>query len=237
MLKSVFCCVLLLSCLALRAQSGFGPEVGIGMSSMHFAPAFGFTSASGSPVFSWRAGGNTDFELNKHIYLQAGLFCAQKGQNREFSFYTNDTLNASFHQTLTLYYAELPVSVLYKSGMQGKSRFFAGLGSVASYIIGGNNHIKKETSFNGNSTTVTHDYNVTYGNPVAMFDIGMALSAGFEAPTGFYIKLYYTVGMKDIGLGGEIDKNRMWGVGAGYLFGRGRNINKEKDELIDNTTD
>ena len=217
------------------AQLGYGPEVGIGMSSMKFAPDQTFTSASGSAIFSWRAGGLIDFGLNKHIYLQAGVMIAQKGQNRDFSFYTSDTLNGDVKQTLTLYYADVPVTVIYKTGNQGSGRFFAGIGATPAYLFSGTNKISKETSILGTSYTTNQNLAVTYRNPVAMFDIGLNLSAGYELPTGLFFRAYYSASVRDIGLGTEIDKNRIWGISAGYLLGKGRNINKEADDLIDRT--
>jgi len=68
-----------------------------------------------------------------------------------------------------------------------------------------------------------------------MFDIGLNLTAGYELATGLFFRAYYTTGVTDIGLGTEVDKNRVWGAGAGYIFGKGRNINKETDDLIDKT--
>ncbi len=205
------------------------------MSSMHFAPEFGFTSANFSSVFSWKAGFITDLPLNKHIFLQSGVTVSQKGQDREFSFYTNDTLNAAVKQSLTIYYIDLPVTVVYKTGMQGKGRFFAGLGATPSYILGGRNKLSKKVLYNGTPIINNYDLQIVAGSPLAMFDIGLNLSAGYELPTGWLFRLYYTAGMRDIGLDGEIDKNRNWGISAGYFFGKGRNINKESDDLIDHT--
>jgi len=221
---------------AATAQTGYGPEIGVGMSSMHFAPAPGFTAASGNAIFSGKAGGIVDAGLSKRIYLQAGLFLSQRGQTRDFSFHTNDTLYEYVHQTLTINYIDLPVNIVCKTGLQGKGRFFFGLGVTPSYILGGRNKFQA-TVDNGTYSSVSNNTRIASGNPLAMFDIGMNLSAGYELATGLLVRAYYTMGVRDIGLGGEVDKNRMWGISAGYLFGKGRNINKEADDLIDKTKD
>ena len=202
---------------------------------MHFAPPHGFTSASGSSIFSWRLGGAIDFGLNKHFYLQSGLYLSRKGQNREFSFYYNDSLNEDVSQTLTINYIELPVNVVYKTGKQGKGRFFFGIGATPAYILGGRNKLKASGKSNDTPFTTNFDQKIVAGNPVALFDIGLNLCAGYELPTGLFFRAYYTPGIRDIGLGGEIDKNRIWGLAAGIIFGKGRNINDEADDLIDNT--
>jgi Outer membrane protein beta-barrel domain len=219
------------------AQLGFGPEVGIGMSSMHFAPELGFTSASTTAILSGKIGGTIDVHLNKKLSFQSGLFLSRKGQTRDFSFYSSDSLNEYVHQTLTINYIDVPVNVLYKTGVQGKGRAFFGIGITPSYIIGGRNKLKADGVSNDTAYHTTIDREIANGKPVGMFDIGVNLTGGYELPTGLFFRIYYTAGMKDIGLGREIDKNRMWGVSAGYLFGKGRNINKEADDLIDHSTD
>jgi hypothetical protein len=220
---------------ACAAQVGLGPEVGVGMSSMYFAPVPEFTSAATSSIFSWRAGGLVDFGLNKHIYVQSGIYFSQKGENRDFSFFSNDSLNEAVKQTLTIYYIDVPVTVVFKTGMQGKGRFYLGLGADPAYIMGGSNKLHAKGATNGIPFNTNIDQKIVSGNPLAMFDIGMHLKAGYELPTGLFVGAYYIAGMKDLGLGYEKDKNRMWGITAGYIMGKGRNIMAEKNELIDQT--
>ena len=71
----------------IHAQVGYGPELGIGMSTTRFAPPtypIPYTSASVSPVLSGRVGGLIDIPLNKHTYFQAGLYLSRKGAVRSF---------------------------------------------------------------------------------------------------------------------------------------------------------
>ncbi len=123
--------------------------------------------------------------------------------------------------TSTIY--EVPVNLIYKTGVQGKGRFFFGLGATPSYAIGGKNKFqaKGDTTkpFSVNNTSA-----ITANNPIALFDIGLSMTAGYELATGLFFRVYYTIGVSDIGLGGEVDKNRMWGIGTGYYFGKGRNM-------------
>jgi len=220
------------------AQVGFGSELGIGMSSMHFAPPtypILYTSASVSPIFSGKVGGVIDLPLSKHVYFQAGLSLSRRGAVKSFSYYKNDSFNESVHQTLNINYLDLPVNVLYKSGMQGKGRFIVGLGATASYIIGGRNILQDHQVYNDSMTNTNDNVKISLVNTLHGFDIGVNVTAGYESPTGLFFRLYYTVGVNDIGIHTETDKNRMWGIAAGYFFGKGRNINKETDDLIDKT--
>ncbi len=217
------------------AQVGFGPEVGAGMSSMHFAPPLGFTSASVATMASGKISGLVDLPLNKHLYFQAGLSISSKGAVRAFSYYTNDSFNESVNQTLHIYYADLPVNLLFKSGHQGRGRFIGGLGVTPSYIIGGKNKLHDNFDSSGMRSITDDNLNIIRGQTIKGFDIGLNLSAGYELSTGLFFRAYYTIGISDIGPGTEVDKNRMWGISAGYLFGKGRNVNKEADDLIDKT--
>ena len=219
---------------ATYAQPGFGPEIGVGMSSMHFAPPLGFTAADVATMASGKVGVLVDLPLNKHLYFQAGLSVSSKGAVRSFSYYTNDSFNESVNQTLHIYYADLPVNLLFKSGHQGRGRFVGGLGATASYIIGGKNKLHDSFDSSGIKTVTDDNLNIIRGQTIKGFDIGLNLTAGYELPTGLFFRAYYTVGVSDIGPGTEVDKNRMWGISAGYLFGKGRNVNKEND-LIDKT--
>jgi len=218
------------------AQFGYGAEIGIGMSSMHFAPQTApilYTSASSSPIFSGKLGGLIDLPLQTHVYFQAGLSFSRRGAVRSFSYNTNDSNNEFVHQTLYINYFDLPVNVLFKSGKQGKTRFIAGLGATASYIIGGRNILRDSVMYAGVSTITNDNLKISVGSTVNGFDIGVNVSAGCELPTGLFFRAYYTAGVSDIGIGTEVDKTRIWGIAAGYFLGKGRNINNEADELID----
>ena len=220
---------------AAHAQLGYGPEAGIGMSTMHFAPPLNFTSASVSAIASGKVGGLIDLPLNKHIFFQAGISFSLKGASRTFSNYTNDSFNEAVSQELHIYYFDLPINVIWKSGHQGRGRFIAGLGATPSYIITGKNKLHDDYVSQGVRTITDDNVNIIPGQTVKGFDIGLNITAGYELPTGLFFRLYYTIGVSDIGPGTEVDKNRIYGIAAGYLFGKGRNINKEANDLIDKT--
>ena len=139
------------------------------------------------------------------------------------------------HQTLNINYFALPVGVVYKTGVQGKGRFIAGLGATPSYIIGGRNLLRDNQVFKDTPTISNTNDKIIADKTLHGFDIGVTLTAGYELPTGLFFRVYYTAGVNDIGIHTEIVKNRMFGISAGFTFGKGRNINKEADDLIDKT--
>ncbi len=234
MTKKLFICTaaLLLSAKT-HAQLAIAPEIGVGISDMRFAPILGFTAASTKPLPAFKIGAAIEAGFNKHVYLQSGLFFATKGQQRSYSFYDSDTLNDQTNQTLNLYYIDAPVSIFFKTGQQGSGRVIFGLGATFSYLVTGTNMVHS-VGVNGTPFDVSYSSTIkTGGNNWSPWDLGINLTGGYELPTGLYFKIYYTAGLKDLGLNTEMDKNRIFGLSAGYFFGKGRNINKEADDLIE----
>jgi len=225
---------------AATAQVGFGIEGGIGSSSMKFAPALlpiPYSSGATGAIPSGKIGGFLDLPLSKHIYFQGGLYVSRRGAVRHFAYYISDSLNDAVSQELDVYYFDLPLNIVYKSGSQGSGRFVAGIGVTVSDMLGGKNNLRERQVFNDTLSVTNTDGGISAGNTLHAFDIGANLLAGYELPTGLFFRAYYTVGVQDIGIGTEFDKNRMWGISAGYIFGKGRDIKKEEDDLIDKSTD
>lgn len=200
---------------------------------MRFAPDMGFTEASKKAAFSFRVGGVVDLPLNRKIYLQSGLLLSKKGHQRSFSFYVSDSLHESVEQTLNLYYFELPLNLCFKTQSQGKGRFTLGAGATFSNIAFGRNKLDATGASNGVTFNTHIDESVSDGRPLKGFDASVNAFMGYELPNGLAFKVYYTSGLNDLGLGTEIDKHRIGGIATTWYFGKGRNINQEKNDLIE----
>lgn len=221
--------------LCASAQLGFGPEAGIGKSNMRFVPDNAFNLASTKSIVAGRIGAMIDAPFNRHIYFQSGLFYSFKGHRRLYSFYQSDSLYDTEERSLRLGYLDLPLSIVFKTNEQGKSRFFLGVGGTFSYQVSGTSVFHAQGKYNDTAYVV--DATTGTDGLLRKFDLAATFFAGYELPTGLFIKAYYISGVKDLGMTTEISKNRMWGIGAGYIFGKGRNINKDADDLIDKSTD
>jgi hypothetical protein len=233
MKKILFFHAFVLTFLNLNAQVGFGPEAGVGASNMQFVPAPGFTKTLTEPILSWKLGGVVDLHPGKNIYVQSGLYFFRKGHSRNYSYYDNDSFNEAIKQSLNINYLELPITVLYKTGAQGKGRVFLGLGAAVSYILGGRDKVHAEGKYEGIPFSVNPNTQIVADKTLKAFDVGVNFTAGYELPTGLFFRANYVLGAKDIGMNYETDKNKVWTVSAGYFFGKGRNINKDADDLID----
>lgn len=194
-----------------------------------------YTSSSVKPMFSARVGGVIDIPITRHTYFTAGIGAACKGAEKSFSYHYNDSFNERVHQKLTVYYADASLCVLYKTGIQGKGRFVAGIGAAPAYIIGGSDKYEDVGVANDSAFNFSGKNKINIGKTLKGFDIGLILTAGYELPTGLYLRANYTGGVSDIGVQSEVIKNRVFSLSIGYLLGKGRNINKEADDLIDHT--
>lgn len=219
-------------CTAAHAQLGFGPEVSLGSSNMRFVPGSIYTSSSTSSIFAYRFGGVIDAPFSKHIYFQSGLSISHKGGNRNYSFYVSDSLNDYESRSMVLNYIDLPLTIVYKTRSQGKGRAILGMGATMSYLMGGSNTFHAHGTSNDTAFTV---YSKTTPDSILRkFDIGANFFIGYELPNGLYFKVFYTSGVKDLSLiPSEVSKNKIWGISAGFMFGKGRNANKDSEGLIE----
>ena len=232
--------LLLLSVLSFYAQGqlGYGPELGVGMSTFKFAAPTSpilYTSSSVSSILSGKLGFLIDVPLSRHLYFQSGLYVSRKGAERSFSYHFNDSFSEQVHQSVYANYFDVPIGVVFKKGLQGKGRIMAGLGGQPSYIIGGRTMLDDRLVFAGvDSNTKTYG-KIETEKTLRGFDIALLVTLGYEAATGMFVRAWYSSGVNDLGISSEIIKNRTWGLSAGYIFGKGRNSNKDVDDLIDNT--
>jgi Outer membrane protein beta-barrel domain len=217
------------------AQVGVAPEIGVGMSTYKFAPPTipDYTSASVTSIFSWKAGLGVDIPFSKHFYFQPGLFISQKGAKTTFSYHISATEYDSVQNDFTVKYMELPVQLVYKTGVQGRGRVVVGIAAVPSYIFGGKVRFADRRAASGSVYSSDDTYVLVGGRELHAFDIGVNFCAGYELASGLFFRLFYNTGSNNIAFGNEVIKNRMYGITAGHVFGKGRNIKKETSDLID----
>jgi hypothetical protein len=215
------------------SQTGYGPEVQMGVAGMHFQPNVLYTSASAAYIPAFGFGMQADIPITKHLYLQPGILFSRKGDARSFRYANNDSFHENVDQKLGLAYLEAPINVTFKTKQQGRGRLFFTIGIKPGYILFGNNSIHATGVFAGTAYDTTTQASVTNGKPLHSFDVALVLSAGYETANGWFVKFAYSPGINDIGLGGEVDKNRTIYVACGRYFGKLRNTRIEDEDLID----
>jgi Outer membrane protein beta-barrel domain len=200
---------------------------------MHFQPNVLYTSASTAYVPAIGLGMQADIPITKHLYLQTGILFSRKGDIRSFSYANNDSFHETVDQKLGLAYAEAPINVTFKTGLQGRGRICFTIGIKPGYLLFGNNHIHATGVYAGQGYDTTTLSTVSNGKVLHAFDMALVLSAGYELANGWFVKCAYSPGINDIGLGGEVDKNRTLYLAAGRYLGKSRDTRREDEDLID----
>lgn len=150
-----------------------------------------------------KAGVAADYGFREHLSLQAGLYFSQKGA--KMSSKTSSTFN----------YLELPLHFTYKTGQEGKGRFFAGIGPYAALGLGG--RFKQP----GKDATVT--FGTGKKADFQLMDFGGSISLGYELPIGLFIRGQYSQGIYNISRSNSVlYRNFCFGLSVGYYFGNNR---------------
>ena len=146
----------------------------------------------------------TSFFTSDRFALMPALELVQKGDKTKYASGTDVT---------RLLYLNLPVYAIYRHPLaNGKGELFGGLGPYFGYGLSGT---FKSTS-NG-QTFSSPAFNATNGG-LKRFDAGLALTAGYQLPTGLRIRLGYELGLANIesGSGYEKSYNRALSLNVGY---------------------
>jgi hypothetical protein len=119
-------------------------------------------------------------------------------------------------------YLEMPLNLLYYSGL-GKGHFFFGGGP---YVAIGLNGMNKEIY----SEKEVAETELVFGNDSGMVkktDLGFQGLIGYKLGYGSYIKIFYSQGLSNLSnVAQENIKNRNLGICFGYFFGSGRGTKK-----------
>lgn len=222
-----------LAALPAGAQTGWGLEAGGGIATMKFVPPWPFMLNSSSSVPAYRIGGVAEAAFTTRMFFQTGLYLAAKGHDRNTSYWASDSLNETSTQKLRLNYAEVPLHMMFKTGVPGRGRACVGAGVTFSYLLWGKYTVNATGKYNDTPYVVNVTIPTEKDEPLRSLDVSASFFAGYELRQGIFIRAFGTVGIKDLGTGNDINKNRMWGLSAGYMINNGKKYKKEKDDLIE----
>lgn len=217
------------------AQHGVGLEAGGSMAYMRLD----FNNSAGSTtktniIGGVKIGAVGDLVLDKHFYLQSGLCFSMKGTN--FTGTENDntyvvTGKGSYHVN----YLELPLTIVYKTGIQGKGRFFIGGGAYVAYgpTEKYSVHIKGYAIAAGGNVPVDTTHTETYSMGKDSWDVGAVAMLGFEWYNGIFVRGNYDIGVKNLTeLANEVQKTRAVTLSVGYYFGKKRHVKVVEEPLV-----
>ena len=202
--------------LSANSQFKFGVQGGINVSKMQY---------------SMEMISRTDnFRLGPNAGIMFGMDLGESKLSilQEFSYSTKGLLYTGLQdqsQTATavngnvyINYLEMPLNLLYYSGI-GKGHFFFGGGP---YLAVGLNGMTK-VIYNQKEV---EELDIVFGKEpgtIKKTDYGVQGLIGYKLGYGSYIKLFYSHGMANLSnVPSESIRNRNFGVSFGYFFGSGR---------------
>ena len=228
---------IILSCLsvallsgATKAQTTFGPEVGLNISNYSIVTPGGLTTGFISPVsssvISAKFGGVVDFGISDNLSIQPGIFFALNGISQSYSFF-----GFSATENIHIHTLEIPVNVLYKFGDPGENRFFVGAGPFVGINLGG----KVNLSSFGTDTTFTLNIGNGSSDMLKQFNFGAGVNGGYEMANGFLVRAFVQKGFVNMqsmdNSGGKI-KSLNYGISVAYMIG-GKKTKKADDKADD----
>jgi hypothetical protein len=210
---SILCICLFFSA---KSQFKFGVQGGLNISKMQY---------------SLEMISRTDkFRLGPHAGIMFGFDLGDSKLSllQEFSYSTKGFLYdglqdvyqspTSISGNVYINYLEMPLNLLYYSGL-GRGNFFFGGGPYLAVGLSGMSKViynEKEVE----------DLDIVFGKElgtVKKTDFGVQGLIGYKLGYGSYIKLFYSHGLANLSnMPSESIQNRNFGVSFGYFFGSGR---------------
>ncbi len=212
-----------ISCTTFAQKITLGVKGGLNISTLDYS--FPVTSSTGttslnlypSSIKSFNAGVFADFKFGS-ISLQPALNFTGKGGKAEIE--TTDNTGKSLGtvaSTLTLYYLQLPVNIVYHVPVRIGNVYF-GAGPYIAKGLSGTSKYPGNTA-NGEATTISNSVNFGGDNGFKPIETGVDAVAGFKFTNGFLVNINYDLGFKNTGpIAGTSMKSRVFGVSIGYCF-------------------
>ena len=170
----------------------------------------------------------SDVSLGEKLSLRSSLNLLQKGGKLKSNFDFGDDLGGiapSVEMDAKLYYAELPVNLVYNVDLSS-GRLYFGAGPSIGFGVGGK---MKVTSTNPFDPSEKEEEKVDAfkkeddgGAGLKRFDFSANAIAGYQFKSGLYVNAGYLLGLSNLveSEDGEKMKNRGLQLTVGYFFGK-----------------
>ncbi len=215
------------------AQIKIGAEVGLNLNNL--ADHYDGETTSNQIKTGFHAGVVGDFGISKHFSVSPAVRYSMKGGQEErhynamFGIYS---ANYKEKNKLSYHYLELPVNLIYKTGVEGSGRFMAGAGPFIAYMVNAQNKQKTVVEYMQNGSSVEKEVgdggntNLKIGSDaddqVKGLDYGGQAFIGYQLPMGMFAKAGGQVGFANTLRGGSssfMQKNYNFFLTFGYMLG------------------
>ncbi|HEY1115876.1 MAG TPA: porin family protein [Chitinophagaceae bacterium] len=186
--------------------------------------------------FSWKGGLVAQVPLTMNVNFLPQLNLLSKGGKMDISE-TAEIQGVPVTERLKgnakLVYLELPLNVVYSTGGE-EGGFFIGLGPSIGFGLSGEFEGDYTISAAGQSESEPFNVDLKFDGKTEdevdqndeawhfkRLDFGANVIAGYQLSNGFFINAHYNHSFSDIDPNNDIEtKNRYFGIGLGYFFGR-----------------
>jgi hypothetical protein len=218
MKKIIFIALFLLAFMA-EAQVRFGVRAGMNLASqkVDIPKSANFTvpefSLDTRNQMSFHVGGNANWYVTDFLIVQPNLLFGMRGMR-----YINAGNGYTDEGKLTLYYAEVPVYVMFKQDV-GLAELFIGTGGYLNYGLMGQD--KYTTS--SNTGSIAADQKIQFGRDFKALDYGIGFQGGINFSFNLQLNIFYQLGLRDVEKAyfGYKTYNRTFGISLAYLLNGG----------------
>lgn len=191
--------------------------------------------------FGARAGVAADFQICDNFSIQSGLFLSfnngtESNYMKSYRLGSGQPASERDERNYSITYLQMPIYAVYKTGVEfDDPHFFFGIGPSINYAVGGRYKEVSTHTLNGQSLPNRYDYALPLGydahtDKLRPFDIGANATVGYEAPSGWFVRAHYSLGLLNIAPGGNADnvsRTMGGGLSVGFLF---KAVNKPRWE-------
>ena len=181
-----------------------------------------------TPAIGFGAGVVSEATLSEKLSLRSSLNLLQKGVKMKATIEIgegDDAFSTEATAVNKLYYAELPVNLIYNVSMSG-GRLFFGAGPSVGYGLFGKSKITSTNLFDPTEKETQEadafKKEEDGGAGFKRFDLSANAVAGFQWNSGLTVNVGYLHGFSNLidGADGESYKNRGLQLTVGYMFGK-----------------
>lgn len=216
------------------AQMKIGVEAGINANNL--ADQYQNETVSNQIKMGFHGGVVADFGLGESFSISPALRYSMKGGQEQRHYNTTyNGLPAAVEEKnkLSYHYIELPVNLIYKTGVEGSGRFLIGAGPYIAMMVNAQNKQKQTIHqiINGEMKDTENDANRSLkigddpGDEIKALDYGGQAFVGYQLPMGVFVKGGAQVGLANTQFSTPVQelkqKNYNFFLTLGYFFGGG----------------
>jgi len=216
-MRGILLLTAMITTMTVHAQLGIGVEMGFNLSDYNITNSNNDRKQTDMKL-GGRLGGFVDYAFANHFYFQPGLYHVTNG-------YKSNLLSG--YEKYTISTVEIPLNVVYKTGLFENSTFFIGAGPYLGINRDGEYYIQ--------SGSIISKKDLKFGkwpiDDIRKLDVGAGANIGYQNHTGFFLRARAQMGLLNL-IPGTVRTTTMTSMGyclsVGYIFYTKNKMGKTK---------